>query len=203
MASPVPPSSLVAASAAAADGQTSPLHADVPHAGASRTLRPQFTVRGLLLATGLIACVLGLYEILGPTPATICLWFLALVAAHVAGNYRGTRQRGQAVAEAASGRPSAGPAPRLRAPQRLQQRQALGWLAPGLSLLGALVASASTAVGLGLLSGFALPWPGVALAAGSAAVLGGFFGFLLSSFLLVSFRALREGTSVLPPRRRR
>lgn len=169
----------------------------------SRTARPQFTVRGLLIVTGLIACVLGLYEVLGPTPATICLWFLALIAAHVAGNYRGTRQRVRTAAGEIVLASGAAQVPRLPAPQRLQQRQALGWLAPGLSLLGALSASSLTAVGLTVAGKFTLPWQGIALAAGSAAILGGFFGFLLSSFLLVSFRALREGTSVLPQRRRR
>jgi hypothetical protein len=122
-------------------------------------------------------------------------FFLVLVVLHAAGNALGTSLREGANRELAADEKfpqPAAPAPELVAnsPSRLREQTPLGSLVFVLTGLGA-------ALG-GSLGSLAYAYWTDANAAGlivgsiSAAILGGFFGFLASSFSKIIFRAWRQ-----------
>lgn len=174
----------------------------------------QFSLRTLLLATAAVAVLVVVCQRVGPMWGASIIWFLVLVAAHVAANARGTRQtrRGQldlngsgdpSISDAAihqdelSREHSAGvrhnadasrhaaPVTRLGICYGPAGRVLLCVITIG-SALGAIVGT----VGLVFLTN--ADTSGILLGVVSAAVLGGILGFACGSFVLVMSRAVHE-----------
>jgi hypothetical protein len=152
---------------------------------------PQFTLRALLLWTTAAAVLLAVLMAIGAFWAAALLFLLALVAAHVIGNSLGTRLRDGRqprvfVREPRSLATHAQPAPS----GRLRERKGLHWIN--------LVFTGAGAIAAGYFGGRALAeiYPDATAAAivvahVSSGVLGGFAGFVVTSFLAV----LRQGLS--------
>jgi MFS family permease len=164
---------------------------------------PRFSLRTLLLVVTLLSILFAVMSALDQIYSVILVWALLLVAAHVAANAWGTRQR--RLDEAAG--PADGAAAHLvqrtgaatihaaLAPAtRLGERMRIDRYMIAVTCLGACAG--------GIAGGMILErqyWQTASLAAivfgaCSSAVLGGFFGFLVSSFLRVALKALHEAT---------
>ncbi|HEV3417159.1 MAG TPA: hypothetical protein VG056_10110 [Pirellulales bacterium] len=141
----------------------------------------------------------GLMREIGPLASVGLCFLLLLVLLHVAGNAIGTALRDEASRDIESNEM----APLLRAPaplqianspSRLRERTPLGWSVFVLTALGA-------ALG-GSLSSLAYAYwtdvnaAGLIVGAVSSAIVGGFFGFLSSSFLKIVFRAWRQAAEI-------
>jgi hypothetical protein len=117
---------------------------------------------------------------------------LTLVSAHVIGNSLGTRLR-----DGAEQRPAGGAPERLplrfveRAPTRLRERARLHWITLVMSACGA--AAGAYFGGSALAASYpAASTAAVVVGYASSGVLGGFAGFVVSSFLAVVRQALSE-----------
>jgi fatty acid desaturase len=158
---------------------------------------PQFGLRTLFAAMAGLCILFSLMAAIGAMWSLVLVFFLCLAIGHVAGNAIGTTLRDRA-SEGARREPpehasrEANRQARLSTRQRLRQNTRLPRAATIVTLvgsaLGALVGGAALAI-----ANWQQITPGaVALAIGSSAVLGGFAGFLLSSFFSVFGPALRE-----------
>jgi hypothetical protein len=176
----------------------SPLPAD-PDA----TLKPpQFTLRTLLILMAVVAVLLGVMSAVGSMWSLGVLFVLLLVAGHVAGNSLGTKLRsGAPTREAAvqrtptqppgAMRPRATGATPLAMPRRLREPTRLHWINIVLAAAGA--AAGSYYGGSALVASYPdAPTSAFVLAYVSSGVLGGFAGFVVSSFLSVTRQALSE-----------
>jgi hypothetical protein len=172
----------------------------------------QFRLRTLL---AIVAAFGGLFAVMASISAVASValgWFLLLVGAHVAANCWGERRRGacehdsvRALSDDLShdGAPGAATAPHLAmvprelpfAPRsRLGRSIRLGY--------GVLAAAGGIAIVSGLGGGYGLAslgfdhfgWPPLAFGVASFAVLGGWLGFLLASFVQVAAIAVWEAT---------
>jgi hypothetical protein len=155
---------------------------------------PRFTLRTMLLAVTALGCLFGVMSALGNMWSIAILLFGCLVAGHVIGNSLGTRLRDGAPRQSnrdpsdarfARLPPSFADGGGLSRPSRLSRIT--------------LVMTFSGAVAGAFLGGTALAAiyldagvPAVALGVASSAVLGGFAGFLASSFFSVTLKAWRE-----------
>jgi hypothetical protein len=180
-------------------------HADV---------RPlQFSMRTLLLSMAGVAVLVVVCQRIGPLWGTALVWFLILVAAHVAANSRGARPTRRPpsnrndVAENASGyddasrdntltrkRTSSADASKHSAPVT---RLGISYGPAGRVLLcvitiGAALGATIGTVGLVFLTNASTS--GILLGVISASVLGGILGFACGSFVLVMSRAFHEAT---------
>jgi hypothetical protein len=157
----------------------------------------QFSIRTLLLGIAAVGVVLAIGKLVGVVWMTLALWSLLLVVAHVAGAAIGHRRRSADPAAADPPHPAhlarGAPLPVLEERPNLLTRPAplSAWVRHctiGGSLLG----------GLGGLGGL---WVlgvssvnGLVLGTISASVLGGFFAFLISSFLAIASNAWDDAT---------
>lgn len=161
---------------------------------------PRFTLRTLLLGMTLLSVLFALMTVLGTVYSVILIWSLLLVAAHVAANAWGTRQRrldeaafladGKAVPRSSADAIHAAIAPATR----LRERMRIDRYMIGVTCLGALAGGIAGGKILGQLYWQTAGFEAILLGAFSSSVLGGFFGFLVSSFLRVTLKALHEAT---------
>ncbi len=158
----------------------------------------QFGMRTLLLVPVICAAVMMVWQHGGPMWGATVVWFLVLLAAHVAANAHGTRQTRAATAALADESPdeahrrSLTAAAEIRFAPDTRLRHRLG---PGrvLSLVTAAGAIVGLLVGTTALAFFTLADEGgLLLGAISSAVLGGFLGYATGSFTIVASRAFRE-----------
>ncbi|HVU88951.1 MAG TPA: hypothetical protein VHD36_16625 [Pirellulales bacterium] len=152
----------------------------------------QFGTRSVLIGTAGCALIALVFQRFGATAGVSLVWFLILAAAHVAGNAFGTRQTAQAPRPP---RESPGSDPMIRYAPATPLRDQRGF---GRRLV---IITASAALA-GLLLGSAalvLVVPanlaGIVLGSFSAAVLGGFLGFVGGSFVMVATRSFREAAA--------
>ncbi|MGD9723668.1 MAG: hypothetical protein AB7O59_20205 [Pirellulales bacterium] len=170
-------------------------HSDNPNASALRP--PRFTLRTLLVSMTALCCLFAVMAAVGLLWSAVLSLFLGLVLAHVLGNSLGTRLRDrstrQSAAEHAAGlRPSqASCKPLIAAPQQLTERVRLTRITLLLTVGGALVGAELGGVGVTVIHPQAAAGAMV-LGIVSSGVLGGFAGFLGSSFLWVVRQALAE-----------
>jgi hypothetical protein len=153
----------------------------------------QFNLRTLLLVVALLAIVFAIARLGGWGAVAAAGTFGALVLAHVIGNALGTRLRDE-ISPQLNPKP-APPEPavivrRWEGKRRLHERTPLSRLIS--------ITSGGAAVVGAVLGGSALAaWTSAGVSGWlvgtvSSAVVGGFVGFLLSSFLDMTFRALSQ-----------
>jgi hypothetical protein len=153
-----------------------------------------------------VALAGGLFAVLsrvGPLWSAAIIWFLILAAGHVLGNVWGShasRLRTSSDDDQSGSAALQSPRPVTFAPTtRLCEKSQLGWIMPTVTIVAALIGGAA--------GGFALIWlhwgevalAGLLVGTISAAILGGFFGFLTSSFVEVSARAFNEAAGEQKP----
>lgn len=157
----------------------------------------QFSIRTLLLGMAAVGVVLAIGKLVGVVWMTLALWALLLAVAHVAGAAIGHRRRNSDPASQEPPHPAhlarGAPLPVLEERPNLLTRPAplSAWVRHctfGGSLLG----------GLGGLGGLwvlgVISVNGLVLGTISASVLGGFFAFLISSFLAIASNAWGDAT---------
>ena len=157
---------------------------------------------------GGVAALSALFAVMGAVGmvwSVILVWFLLLVVAHVTANAWGTRAGRRAVpplrdepTEPAPpvehcGIVSAGAAARLRETKRP------GWPMIVVTALGALVGGSLALAALVVLSLERSGYAGVVVGTVSAAAVGGFLGFLASSFAEVARHAWQEAVEGAAP----
>ena len=171
--------------------------ASVPSPDSRPTWQFQFKLRTLLLAVTAIGAVLAFVQAVGALGAIVVGFVLSLVLLHVAGNAIGTRLRDDATRQIET-QPDEQPAHGAAVERatlnagRLGERTPLGWLIAALTLLGA---------GVGAYVGWLVfshqpTTAGIIVGAGSSTILGGFFGFLSSSFAKTILSAWWEARRV-------
>jgi hypothetical protein len=164
---------------------------------------PRFTLRTMLLAVAALGCLFGVMSALGTVWSVAILLFGCLVAGHVLGNSLGTRLR-----DGAPKRSGVSPTrqdARFAATHRsavegsgLSRRTRLSRITLVMAFGGATAGAFLGGTGLAAIypdAGAAA----VALGVVSSAVLGGFVGFLTSSFLSVTLKAWREALAQTDP----
>ena len=165
----------------------------------------QFRLRTML---GLVAAVSGLLavmQVVGAVWSAILIWILLLIIVHVTANFWGTR------VAPGSGRPAVEDQPVHRAsdrpvamavgPVRLSESLRPGWPMFVVTGLGTLIGGVVGSIALMILSLDRAGYAGVIVGTVSAAAVGGFLGFLTSSFAAIALRAWNEAVcgAVSPP----
>lgn len=152
---------------------------------------------------GLVAGLSGLFavmHVIGPVWSAILVWFLLLAIAHVTANFWGTRiAPRESRAPAADSQPdSATPVRQSTAATgavRLSESRRPGWPMLVTTVVGVLVGGTLGSVALVFLCFDGAGYAGVTVGTVSAAVVGGFLGFLTSSFAEIALRAWKEALS--------
>jgi hypothetical protein len=172
----------------------------------------QFSIRTLLLATAAVAILVVVCQRVGPVWGASIIWFLVLVAAHVAANAHGTRQTGRASLDLdrldldRAGGAEAIDDASSQAREARRRHDAIAHAAPitrlgichgpaGRVLLCVITVGAALGAIIGTLGLVFLTTAetsGILLGVVSTAVLGGFLGFACGSFVLVMSRAFHE-----------
>jgi hypothetical protein len=166
-----------------------------PHGTALRP--PRFTLRTLLLTMTALCCLFAVMSAVGMVGSAVLVLFLCLIAGHVLGNSVGTRLRDQASRQIAVEQAVRPPPPAVpvrldvAAPRQLTQRVRLKRIALLVTIAGATIGAQFGGLGLAAIHPHS-SLAAVALGVFSSAVLGGFAGFLASSFLSVVQQALAE-----------
>jgi hypothetical protein len=154
---------------------------------------PQFRLRTLMLAVTGCCVLFELMKEIGPLPSVGLCFVLVLVGLHVAGNAIGTTVRDETSRGLAAERPQpATPALKRTAnsPSRLRERTPLGSMVFVLTGLGAALGGSLGSLAYAYWTD--VNFAGLIVGSISAAILGGFFGFLTSSFSKMIFRAWRQ-----------
>lgn len=154
----------------------------------------QFSMRGLLLGVGAAALLFTVQRIFGAAGTLLVVWVATIVGAHMLANAWGTRL------------PPARPRTIVAVPASLANVSASGLSRRVLfsrrwgAISGACAAlGACAAIAALLLSGWNIGLAGLLLGGLSAAVIGGWAGFLAVSFIDVARAAWKEATDP-PPR---
>ena len=147
----------------------------------------------MLFVTGCCA-LLGLMREIGPLGSVGLCFLLMLVVLHIAGNALGTSLREETNRELAANeqhpRPTAAPVHVANSPSRLRERTPLGWLVFSLTAIGAALGGSLGSLAYAYWTD--VNTAGLIVGSLSAAILGGFFGFLASSFSKIIYRAWRQ-----------
>ena len=169
----------------------------------------QFGLRSMFAGVAVLSVLFAVMGALGMVWSVILVWFLLLVVAHVTANAWGTR----AGRRGARSQPVDVPDERLvplRHPghltfegaARLRETKRPGWPMFVVTAAGALSGGALASTALMLLSLERAGYAGVVVGAISAAAVGGFLGFLASSFLDVAGHAWQEAAQAgAPPKK--
>lgn len=168
----------------------------------------QFGLRAMFVGTALVSVLFAIMGVVGPVGSTFLVWFLLLVAAHVSGAVWGTRKALRRIENDEHDRAAPGwgstevatisglSADGARLPgscrgTRLRESTRLGWPMIVTTTIG-VVGGGSLGATLLWLSLGGADYTGVVLGSLSSAVVGGFLGFLTSSFFAVALNAWRE-----------
>jgi hypothetical protein len=157
--------------------------------------RPQFCLRTLMLSITLCGVLFAAMSALGGLWSIMLILFLSLAAAHVFGNALGTQLRdanSRHPRPADTAEPYDAASPPVPPAKRLRERTGIDPKPLIIAGLGAIVGGTSGGLLLMAALGERASLAALGLGIVSSAVLGGFFGFLLSSFCLVFSRALGE-----------
>lgn len=158
----------------------------------------------------LVAAAGGLFavmQVVGAVWSAILTWFLILIVAHITANFWGTR-----VAPAVSQfRPPEDDPVGQRSQRervelsttgavRLSESARPGWPMYVVTVVGAIVGGCIGCTALVLLSLERAGYTGVIVGTVSASIVGGFLGFLTSTFAEIGLRAWNEAVRGAPPR---
>ena len=158
-------------------------------------MRPQFCLRTLMLSVTLCGVLFALMSALGGLWSIMLVLFLSLAVAHVLGNVLGTQLRDATHRQprpADRAEPYDAASPPVPTAQRLREHTGISRKLLIVAALCAMVGGTLGGCGLMFTLGERASLAAIGLGIVSSAVLGGFFGFLLSSFCLVFSRALGE-----------
>ena len=156
-----------------------------------RPSRFRFGLRSLLLLVGLLCVVLATIKVVSWLSLVMGLLVVLCIAAHVFGNSLGTKLREQSRSsdDDASHDPARGSADRVTVtfapPTGLSQRKPLGVVVIVVVALGMIGGAASGVWLLGMALEERATWANMSLGTAAFAVLGGFSGFAISTFLKV------------------
>jgi hypothetical protein len=157
----------------------------------------QFGLRAMLLWVAALGALFAVLGKVGPVWQVVIVWFLVLAAVHVLANVWGSRfSRRRAVPDCddmsakSSGAPH-GP-PQFAPVTRLRETARLGRTPRTITIVGVLVGGSLGTLFFAIVSWEHSGYGGVFVAGVSSAVVGGFLGFLSSSFLQTALQALRE-----------
>ncbi len=171
-----------------------------------RVLRfPQFRLRTLLGVVALLAVLFAVMGVIGPLASAGLVMGLVIVGLHVVGNALGTSLRDGAPSRAPEHPPvdfAEQAVQRTRSDSgisRLHQRTPLGWIIRATTLIGVGVGAWLGVIVLAELTDGSNA--GLIVGSVSFAVLGGFFGFLLGSFLKTSLMAWWQAAGACEPDR--
>lgn len=159
-----------------------------------------------------MAAASGLFAVMhfvGAVWSAILVWFLVLVLAHVTANFWGTRiapgetqhsldeegRNNRALQDGRDGRTSSA----VVGAVRLSESARPGWPMFVVTAAGALIGGTLGGVSLFLLSLDQAGYTGVMVGTLSAAIVGGFLGFLTSTFAQIALRAWNEAVCGAPP----
>jgi hypothetical protein len=156
---------------------------------------PQFRLRTLMIAVTGCCVLFALMREVGPLASTGLCFFLLLVLLHVAGNALGTSLRDRAVQEPneqQTGLSIAAPvaAQVANTPSRLREHTSLGRMIVILTAVGAALGGSLSSLAYAYWTDVHVG--GLIVGSLSAAIVGGFFGFMTSSFCKMIFRAWRQ-----------
>lgn len=167
----------------------------------------QFGLRGMFLAMACLSALFATMGIVGPMWSTVLVWFLVLALAHVVANRWGSQgwdfdNSPPAISGPADlAPPLAAPAPPADAPTtQLGEAGKLGWTMSIATVGGGLLGAAAGTGFLVCLGIDRVGYAGVTVGGASAAVVGGFLGFLASSFVSVARGAWQEAVEAASAR---
>lgn len=175
------------------------MNAPLPHAEEHHALPPpQFGLRAMFIAITLLSGLFALSLVIGPTWSGMLVFIIVFALAHVVGNALGTRLRNIKTphevlrSDTESNERIHSQIAAIVPARRLQENTSLRrpWLIA--AVVTAAVFGTVGGIVIATIVGKNLTIPGLALGIGSAAVLGGFFGFIVCSFWSVARMALRE-----------
>ena len=166
---------------------------------------PQFGMRQLFLFMLVVALLLVAVKSLDPLLSFTLVLLALSIFAHVAGNAIGTKLRDQRKEIAPPKGTTRKAEARDFAPAtQLSERKPLGWVMKILTTLGAVVGGTAGGWFLANQAGDKATIANVTLAVLSCGVLGGFFGFWMSSFLQIALTAVWQAhREADPPLRQR
>jgi hypothetical protein len=155
---------------------------------------PQFRLRSLMLAVTGFCVLFALMREVGPLASTGLCFFLLLIVLHVAGNALGTSLCDDASRDAAE-QPRETPIAAVAAqvensPSRLRERTSLGRTVVFLTAFGAALGGSLSSLAYAYWTD--VQTGGLIVGSLSAAIVGGLFGFMTSSFCKMIFRAWRQ-----------
>jgi hypothetical protein len=165
----------------------------------------QFSLRTLFLWTSALSVLFAIMAAVGARWSVLIGWFVLLIAAHVAANAWGSRAARRRRALGPNGDSSDSPLPAVSQQPTFAPTTRLGSVGgPGRGMVVVTVTGALAGLAIG---GFLL-WPsrplpiligGFCIGALSAAAVGGFVGYLASSFLDIALRAWAEAAQAGAP----
>jgi hypothetical protein len=160
----------------------------------------------LLLWVAAIGALFAVLREVGPVWQAVIVWFLVLVAVHVAANVRGSRlgarrRQSESDARGAPREPTAAKliGPRFAQTTRLGGTARLGRAPLAMTLLGVLVGGSLGTTVFASVSWERSGYAGVFVAGLSSAVVGAFLAFLSSTFLQTAVQAFREAAGAVHP----
>ncbi len=166
------------------------------------TERPlQFRVRSALAAIVALSVLFAVMQAVGPMWAVVIAWSLLLIAAHVVGNAWGAHSKDAYRQSSLQPLDYAHSADQLRAvmlaeqPKRLLKNTRPSWLVMALTLVGAAVGGTLGTTILAAMYFGTVGNEAIALGGTSAAIIGGFVGFLIATFATIMARAMHEASS--------
>lgn len=184
-----------------------------PSPAGRSTVLIQFRLRSMLIFVAAVSALIPLcqfvLQLLGAAWLAVFIWFLILVVAHVTANFWGTRVAPSAgrvshVYDESGESRSAGRS--LVAPPvgavRLSESARPGWPMFVVTGAGAVIGGLIGGVTLALLSFERAGYTGIIVGTISASLVGGFLGFLTSTFAEIALRAWKEalrGAAAEPP----
>ena len=178
---------------------TTPLNATTDESRGAGEQPWQFRVRTTLIVLVVASVLFTILRMVGILWSVIVVWILLLVAAHVIANAWGTRQRSRrasrrAVTDIAASQRSidAEFKEQLAPATRLCKNTNSGWLTLACTVVGIVIGGSSGTLALASLYYYKIDNRAVALGGVSAAVIGGFAGFLLSTFTRIAAHAWHE-----------
>lgn len=187
--------------APATEGDAVKLSSESSPDAAQAVLPPwQFRLRTMLVVVAALSGLFAVMHFIGAVWSAILAWFLVLAMAHVTANFWGTRVAPEASQQRVD-EPllvhavSAADRKAMTGAVRLRESLRPGWPMLAATIFGAILGGALGSIALVLLSLKQAGYMGVIVGSVSAAAVGGFLGFLTSSFAEIALRAWKEALS--------